>query len=341
MRSSNLGTNQAGGQRERARLAAELRFLRERSGLTLAELADKSAYSRSSWQRYLSGAALPPWLAVRALCHLADEPEHRIRALWELAEGAWSGRGIVAPAPDQPDASSPSPSSSPLPASGPERAPEPEPEAEAAAAAAPAAAKPGSGRSLPAPLPDTSGAAATHSRPAGRAHRMRPGSRSGAVAAVLFLTAATGVVVHYDRQAGGRTPSGKPASTASAFHVGCTGAACDGRSPETTLCGVAPQTLLELLPAKGAGLEVRYQPLCRAAWARTWNNRLGDKLTLSEPGAPTQAVTVADSHALYGFTYTPLIALTGGHAALRVCLTTLAPSSTACRSVPVPPSASS
>ncbi|WP_377267646.1 DUF2690 domain-containing protein [Peterkaempfera sp. SMS 1(5)a] len=325
MRSVSQGTGQAGVQRERARLVAELRFLRERSGLTLAELAERSAYSRSSWQRYLSGAALPPWLAVRALCHLADEPEHRIRALWELAEGAWSGRGVVAAAPDPLAAPSPS-------APSPERQPGTGPEAEAAPEPAPGSA--------PGPAPDAPGDAATPVRLSGQPRRFRLGLRSGAVAAVL-LAAAVGVALHYDGHAGGRAPSGEASTTASGFRVGCTGAACDGRSPETTLCGVAPQTLLELLPAKGAGLEVRYQPLCRAAWARTWNNRLGDKLTLSEPGAPTQDVTVTDSQNLAGFTYTPLLALTGGSHALRVCLTTSEPRSTACHSVPVPPSASS
>ncbi|MGN5381101.1 helix-turn-helix domain-containing protein [Streptomyces lasalocidi] len=83
---------------ECARLAAELRLLRDRSRLTLATLAEETTYSRSSWQRYLSGKALPPWLAVRGLCRLAGEPEPRMRALWELAEAEWSRRASIRPA---------------------------------------------------------------------------------------------------------------------------------------------------------------------------------------------------------------------------------------------------
>jgi hypothetical protein len=157
----------------------------------------------------------------------------------------------------------------------------------------------------------------------------------------VLLTAAVGAALHHDAHAGDRMPSGGPSSPASGFHVACTGAACDGRSPEKTLCGVEPQTLLQLLPAKGPGLEVRYQPLCRAVWARTWNNRPGDHLTLSEPGAPTQSVTVTDSHTLDGFTYTPLLALAAGHPSLKVCLTTSARPSTVCYPVPLPSGARS
>jgi transcriptional regulator with XRE-family HTH domain len=289
------------GGRERARLVAELRDLRERSGLTLAELAEKSAYSRSSWQRYLSGAALPPWLAVRALCLLAGEPEPRIRALWELAEGAGSGREAVAPA---------------------------------SGLAAPEPAAPG-------PAPDAPDEAAAPAEPSGRPRRFPRGFRAGAVASALLLTAVAGAALHRDAHAGGRTPAHGASGPASGFHVACTGAACDGRNPEKTLCGVEPQTLLQSLPAKGPGLEVRYQPLCRAVWARTWNNRRGDRLTLSEPGAPTQSVTVTDSHTLDGFTYTPLLALTGGHPSLKVCLTTSARPSAVCYPVPLPPGARS
>ncbi|WP_405969529.1 helix-turn-helix domain-containing protein [Streptomyces sp. NBC_00988] len=91
--------------RELARLAAELRVLRDRRKLTLSALAAESAFSKSSWQRYFTGHALAPWPAVRRLCQLVNEPEPRLRALWELAESSWNRRGAVesatplAPAP--------------------------------------------------------------------------------------------------------------------------------------------------------------------------------------------------------------------------------------------------
>jgi hypothetical protein len=77
---------------ERARLVALLRELRGGTGLSLAALAAKTTFSKSSWERYLNGKTLPPSRAVRELCRLAGEPEGRCLALWELAESEWSGR---------------------------------------------------------------------------------------------------------------------------------------------------------------------------------------------------------------------------------------------------------
>ena len=71
---------------EQARLAAALRELRARTGLSLAALAAKTAFSKSSWERYLNGRTLPPHTAVQELCRLAGEPDGRCLALWEIAE---------------------------------------------------------------------------------------------------------------------------------------------------------------------------------------------------------------------------------------------------------------
>ncbi|MFC8097236.1 helix-turn-helix domain-containing protein [Streptomyces sp. NPDC057363] len=87
---------------EPARLAAALRELRARTGLSLAALAERTAYSKSSWERYLNGKVLPPRQAVRELCRVADEPDGRLLALWEIAESEWSGRAtVLAPATEK------------------------------------------------------------------------------------------------------------------------------------------------------------------------------------------------------------------------------------------------
>jgi hypothetical protein len=87
------------------RLAKTLRDLRARSGLSLAALAAKTPYSKSSWERYLNGRTVPPRQAVQELCALVDEHPARPLALWELADAAWSGRaahpGTAAPHPGQ------------------------------------------------------------------------------------------------------------------------------------------------------------------------------------------------------------------------------------------------
>ncbi|MEV0369938.1 DUF2690 domain-containing protein [Streptomyces sp. NPDC050636] len=88
------------GTVECARLAEGMRELRARTGLSLAALAARTPYSKSSWERYLNGKKLPPRDAVEALCRLAGEPPGRLVALWELADAAWSGRGRSGAAQD-------------------------------------------------------------------------------------------------------------------------------------------------------------------------------------------------------------------------------------------------
>ncbi|GGS10182.1 hypothetical protein GCM10010252_56640 [Streptomyces aureoverticillatus] len=83
---------------ECARLAAELREVKEHAGLSLAALARHTPYSKSSWDRYLNGRQQPPKRAVESLCEAAQEPPARLLALWGLADPAWSGRARSAPA---------------------------------------------------------------------------------------------------------------------------------------------------------------------------------------------------------------------------------------------------
>lgn len=95
---------------EHARLTAALRELKARTGLSLAALAERTAYSKSSWERYLNGKAMLPRQAVRDLCRVAGEPDGRLLALWEIAESDWSGRAAVrAPAPTPTPAPVPAP----------------------------------------------------------------------------------------------------------------------------------------------------------------------------------------------------------------------------------------
>ncbi|MEU0162235.1 DUF2690 domain-containing protein [Streptomyces sp. NPDC006261] len=84
---------------EHTRLITALRELRADAGLSLVALAERTAYSKSSWERYLNGKALPPRQAVQDLCRLADHPQGRPLALWEIAESSWSRRSAATPQP--------------------------------------------------------------------------------------------------------------------------------------------------------------------------------------------------------------------------------------------------
>ena len=69
-----------------------LRLLKDRTGLSLVALGARTAYSKSSWQRYLNATQPPPRQAVAALCRVAglagsDAERHAVR--WEMAVQAW------------------------------------------------------------------------------------------------------------------------------------------------------------------------------------------------------------------------------------------------------------
>ncbi|MEU9120261.1 peptidoglycan-binding protein [Streptomyces sp. NPDC048506] len=74
-------------------LVVQLRRLKDHSGLSLASLAAKTAYSKSSWERYLNGKKLPPRDAVEALARVCGADATRLLVLHEVAAQAWeSGR---------------------------------------------------------------------------------------------------------------------------------------------------------------------------------------------------------------------------------------------------------
>ncbi|CCK27973.1 hypothetical protein BN159_3594 [Streptomyces davaonensis JCM 4913] len=70
----------------------QLRLLKDRTGLSLVALGARTAYSKSSWQRYLNAVQPPPRQAVEALCRVAGEAREdaeRFAVRWELAVQAW------------------------------------------------------------------------------------------------------------------------------------------------------------------------------------------------------------------------------------------------------------
>ncbi|WP_030911677.1 helix-turn-helix domain-containing protein [Streptomyces sp. NRRL F-5126] len=80
-------------------LVVQLRRLKDRSGLSLASLAAKTAYSRSSWERYLNGRAVPPRQAVEALAHVAGTDPARLLVLHEVAARAREERAAPSLSP--------------------------------------------------------------------------------------------------------------------------------------------------------------------------------------------------------------------------------------------------
>ncbi|WP_344009314.1 peptidoglycan-binding protein [Streptomyces thermospinosisporus] len=72
-------------------LVVRLRRLKDHSGLSMRQLAAKTGYSTSSWERYLGGRSLPPREAVEAIASVTGEDPTRLLALREVAAAAWTG----------------------------------------------------------------------------------------------------------------------------------------------------------------------------------------------------------------------------------------------------------
>lgn len=70
--------------------ASQLRRLVDRSGMSVATIADRTGYSKSSWERYLNGRLLPPRGATQALAEVTGTDVRHLGTMWELAERAWS-----------------------------------------------------------------------------------------------------------------------------------------------------------------------------------------------------------------------------------------------------------
>ncbi|WP_328435627.1 peptidoglycan-binding protein [Streptomyces sp. NBC_00425] len=95
------------------RLVVQLRQVKDHSGLSLAALASRTSYSRSSWERYLNGKATPPRHAVEKMAQVCGGDLIGLTALWEVASSAPAGpQAPQAQALGQPQSASASASAS-------------------------------------------------------------------------------------------------------------------------------------------------------------------------------------------------------------------------------------
>jgi hypothetical protein len=320
-------------------LAAALRELKAATGLSMAGLAAKTPYSKSSWERYLNGRTLPPREAVEELCRLAGEPEGRCVALWELAEAETSGRAASAPAPCPATSPRPASGASSPPPSGASAQPVPRTSRQAAPGAAPQAAPRTSAQAVPAaspqttprtspqPVPRTSRQAAPATSPQPTpAATPPPLPEHRTVAALAVLASVCAVVVSAVvvallllPESHSSTPLAPTAATSPG--PGCHGAACEGRNPIGMRCAPQPDTVARHRMASGAWMELRHSRECGTTWARTWGGRIGDRIEMSVPGraggvhgAEVGSAVDADS-----YVYT-LMSVTAPGTVVRACL---------------------
>ncbi|MFM9447112.1 DUF2690 domain-containing protein [Streptomyces acidiscabies] len=62
----------------------------DRSGLSATALAERTGYSRTSWERFLDGRLLAPRRAVDAFAEATGISPVHLTTLWELAEQSWN-----------------------------------------------------------------------------------------------------------------------------------------------------------------------------------------------------------------------------------------------------------
>nr|WP_237522821.1 XRE family transcriptional regulator [Streptomyces sp. SID1328] len=262
-----------------ARLAQELSRLRMRTGLSMAALAKETAYSKSSWERYLNGKQLPARQAVEALCTRAQEPPERLLALWELADLEWSGRARKAARP----------------------------------AAGGSAAQPDSDRLGQGGL--SAGRAGGNRDGAARTTlRVRAVVAAVCVVGLASVVGVVGLSTGVGKSARRASPPSVPgpgchAQTCTGKSPQLMGCGIPGRV----------HTLgSQRTASTGARFEVRYSAQCGAAWARMWRSHTGDVLEVSVPNSSPQRVRAADKNDDEGYLFTPMIGA-GDLAGLRVC----------------------
>ncbi|MFF8784220.1 helix-turn-helix domain-containing protein [Streptomyces sp. NPDC015125] len=348
----------------------QLRRLVDRSGLSVAAVADGTGYSKTSWERYLNGRLLPPLRAVVALAELTGAQPAHLTTLWELAERAWSraemrqdvtmeaisvaqARAALGEFDTEPAQAAPAAKSarSAKPAKATKEAKAAKAEgAKSAQAAEPLTAQlPQQPRlDLPssADFPAGQPAAAAGHFPAPAASPAAPANRrarrgrtavfvAGAVGALLVAGGA--VLLLKPAAEPAPKPAAAPATAPSAkpqlpAGVHCTGEGCVGKDPEKMGCGGSHAVTPSRGLAGRAVIEVRYSAVCHTAWARISRAARGDQATISAGGhsATAQAERGGDA-------YTPMVAVSGDPAKVAACQTTVAGAKSCARPVPATP----
>ncbi|WP_405963464.1 XRE family transcriptional regulator [Streptomyces sp. NBC_00723] len=297
--------------------AEQLRRVVDRTGLSVAAVADRTGYSKASWERYLNGRLLAPRGAIVALAEVTGTPPIHLTTMWELAERAWSrsetrhdrtmeavrisqaraALGEFGPAPDVREFDAGRMALTP-------------------GVAGPAGVSP----TMPVSRETREARRTREAREKRGSAGGAPGG-SGPRRATLFVAGVVGVVTIVvgaflltdagdPRQAVGTTgsPSPSPAAPSTALPSGvlCADADCTGRDAEEMGCSGDLVTTAKSATVGTTLVEVRYSRTCGAAWGRITGAAQGDEVRVTVgPVRQTGAVTVAGDP----IAYTPMVAV--------------------------------
>ncbi|MGW8603884.1 DUF2690 domain-containing protein [Streptomyces sp. NPDC055893] len=260
-------------------MASGLLALKKASGLSFAQLSQKTHYAKSSWERWVNGKQFPPRHAVESLAGLCGTPSAQLLGLWDRAQAereAGGGPGVGAEETG---------------AAGAAEA------AEGAEQASDAGGAPDAGAE-----PDEGGARETADSPS-RGRR----SRFLRWAAVLGPVLVGGALVAWFTLGLGSTsaaPRPSPSVKVAGPQTGCKGAACEGRDPKKMNCGADAVTVRTGSIPKDLVIELRYSRACQAAWGRISFAEIGATVVVNNSDGAAQADVVHFDRDVYS----PLIA---------------------------------
>ncbi|MDX3061319.1 DUF2690 domain-containing protein [Streptomyces clavifer] len=319
--------------------AGQLRRLVDRSGLSPAAVADRTGYSRTSWERYLNGRLLAPKGAIVALAEVTGTHPNHLTTMWELAERAWSrsemrhdmtmeavrisqarvalgetGATAAGGGSGRPGVAGVSTVAGPADEVRAGGRPPSVPVQRGTAPRGPQGRAPGT------PRPDGP-------EGAGGGRRTLTMFLVGVVGALLVIAAAV-LLTDLGGNGGGKavaSPSGGPGTGARELPagVGCSGASCTGRDPEAMGCGGQSADTVARATVGSTPVEVRYSRTCGAAWARITQAAPGDTVRISAGRSGQDGTVDADADA-----YTPMVAVRKASDA-KACAT-LAAGATGC-----------
>ncbi|MGW1889479.1 DUF2690 domain-containing protein [Streptomyces sp. NPDC002004] len=326
---------------------SQLRRLVDRSGLSIAAIADRTGYSKTSWERYLNGRLLAPKRAIVSLAEVTGTNPVHLNTMWELAERAWSRSEMRHDMTME--AIRISQARAALGEFGAQAASEAN--GRAAQRGATSTAGPvGVAPAFPPSVPQQPGPPGAESAPhgglppvaappqGGSPDRQRQRRKAtmflvGIVGALVVIAAAvllTGVGKGDGDAARAKpAPTAKPTTSAPVLPAGvqCSGKDCTGKDPQTMGCGGELAKTTGSVTVGTALVEVRYSRTCGAAWARVTRAAAGDKVVIragATPGAASRSGTVDTSTDAY----TPMVAVKSA-AEAKACAT-LTSGRTAC-----------
>lgn len=234
-------------------LLAEMRRMKDASGLSFGRLAGRTHYSRSSWERFLNGKQLPTRVAVEQLAAAVGEESTPLLALWDALD--MTSREL---AETRRDALPPKDDTSATGAGTP---------------VAPVTSQGGGNRWLRRVLPLC---------------YVASGALLGALGTVLLTDDG-----HPATAPPRTTPSRELAApvTAASTRPGCQGDSCLEGEPQAKNCQWDAVTAHETW-LRGLQIQLRYSPSCKAVWGRIENGTVGDAVSITDRWSRTEDATI-------------------------------------------------